>query len=949
MLLVVALPAAAQVRAGTDCARAAAVCTSKADGAATLIERGLPARVLVDDGDHPGVLRAARDLDADLAAVAGAATAPLPAGQHAPAIIVGTLGHSARVDRIVRTRGLDVSGVKGRWEAYLLQVVDNPEPGIDRALVIAGADKRGTIFGVYELSRRLGVSPWNWWADVPVAKREALYAAPGRLVDAPAVRYRGIFLNDEDPALGGWMRATYGGPNHQFYERVFELILRLKGNYLWPAMWGRAFADDDPRSPELADEYGIVIGTSHHEPMMRAHVEWERHGKGPWDYARNRDELRRFWRRGIERMDGHESVVTLGMRGDGDEPMTQGTAIELLESIVADQRRILADVTGRPAERTPQAWALYKEVQDYFDAGMDVPDDVTLLFSDDNWGNLRRLPKPGETRGGGYGVYYHFDYVGGPRNYKWLNTVQIERTWEQMQRAHAHGADRLWIVNVGDLKPMELPISFFLDQAWNPQAMTLERLQDYPADWAAQQFGPEHADEIGELLTRYTQYNARRKPELLSADTWSLLNHHEAERVLADWQSLVDRTQRVGASLPPAYRDAWYQLVEYPVLASANINQMYVAVARNRLYAKQGRAAANAQAQEVHRLFERDAELARVYEHDIAGGKWIHMMSQPRIGYSSWQQPDRNIEPTVVSLQVPAKASMGVAVEGDARAWPGDGGAARLPLLDRLGANARDIEVFNRGASPFRFTARASAPWLRVTPASGQVVDGQRLRIEIDWAAVPKDATPGRVTLKGSEGTTVDVEVPFADPRQRATGRGFVESDGQVAIEAEHHSRAVAPAGLAWKTVPNLGRTRSGVIAWPLTAPVQQPGGDSARLEFPIDLAASGDVEVRVVLSPSLDIQHRGGLRFAVSLGDEPPQVVTVRADPTPGHADFPAWNRAVTDSVYVATSRHRVERAGAQVLKLWLVDPGLVFQRVEIIRGEPKPSYLGAPESVRR
>jgi len=838
----------------------AAVLESTVPGALALAEGGRPAAILVDAGDHPGVLRAARDLRADLSAVAGQEAAFSSDASPRPlAVIAGTLGRSARVDRIVRERGIDTGGVLGRDEAYLLQVVEAPEAGIERALLIAGADRRGTIFGLYEMSRRIGVSPWNWWADVPAPQRPDLYVAPGRFVDAPAVRYRGIFINDEDPALGGWMRATYGGPNHRFYERVFQLILRHKGNYLWPAMWGRAFYDDDPLNADLADEMGIVIGTSHHEPMMRAHAEWERHGHGPWDYARNAEALQAFWREGIVRMGAREGVVTVGMRGDGDEPMTEGTAIALLERIVADQRAIVADVTGKPAAQTPQVWALYKEVQDYFDKGMRVPDDVTLLFADDNWGNIRRLPEPGARRPGGYGVYYHFDYVGGPRNYKWLNTVQIERTWEQMHLAWEHGVDRLWVVNVGDIKPMELPIGLFLDMAWNPDAFDPERLADYPRAWAAEQFGPEHAAAIGRILTAYTRYNARRKPELLSADTFSLEHFDEAARVLADWQALADEALRIGAALPARYRDAYYQLVEYPVLASANLNAMYVAQARNRRYAAQGRAAeADAQADEVARLFARDAELQRVYEQDIAGGKWIHMMSQTRIGYTGWQQPERNTMPETVRIAARADADAG--------------------------------------------TQAGSA-----TPAA---------------APAPSSAVAG--------------------------AHGFVESDGHLAIEAAHHARAVAPAGLEWKEIPNLGRTLSGVTSWPTTAPSGVADADGAWLEYPVVLAADGEVEVRVVLSPTLDFRGRGGLRFAVSIGDEAPQLVTMKLDPTPGHPDFRAWEKAVSDSVHVSATQHRAG-AGAQVLKLWRIDPGVVFQRVEIYRGPVPASYLGPPESARR
>lgn len=933
--------------AARDCAAPAAVCEARRDGGLALIERGTPLPVLVDAGDFTAVQRAAQALRDDLAAVAGspaADPADLPM-----AVIAGTLGHSARIDRIVREGQVDTTGVAGTWEAYLLQVVDNPEPGIDRALLVVGADRRGTAFGLYELSRRIGVSPWTWWADVPPPVRPTLHVAPGRFVDAPKVRYRGIFINDEEPALGGWIRATYGGPNHEFYERVFQLLLRHKANYLWPAMWQpRAFYDDDPRNAEMADEYGVVIGTSHHEPMMRAHDEWDRYGKGPWDYTKNAATLQRFWRGGIERLQGREAVVTLGMRGDGDEAMTEGTATALLERIVDDQRRIIAEATGKPAEATPQVWALYKEVQDYYDAGMRVPDDVTLLFADDNWGNIRRLPDPASRRAGGYGVYYHFDYVGGPRNYKWLNTTQVERSWEQMRLAWAHGVERLWIVNVGDIKPMELPISAFLDQAWDPDAADLAWIEGYPAAWAAEQFGPEHAKDIGEILTRYTQYNARRKPELISPDTWSLVHEREAERVLAGWNALVGRTLLLGAKIPASHRDAWYQLVEYPVLASANLNHLHVAVGRNRLYAAQGRASANAWADKARELFARDAELQRVYEHEIAGGKWTSMMSQPRIGYTHWQSPERNILPALATVDVPEKGVTGVAIEGDARRWPVPLASARLPVLDPVAAPTREVVVFNGGRQPIGFTASSRTPWLKVSPASGEVVDTQALDIRVDWAALPEGEHEGRIHIRGKDWTEVTVVVPVHKPPAHRGARGFVEGNGVVAIEAQHHAQAVAPADGQWQVLPNLGRTLSGVTAWPATGAPATPGGDGARLEYPLVMDHDGEVEVRVVLSPTLDIRHRGGLRYALSIDDETPQVVGMRLDPTPGDPDFRAWEAAVIDNAHAATSRHRV-RAGANTLKLWLVDPGLVFQRIEVVRRPLPPTTLGPPESKRR
>ncbi|NQU88153.1 MAG: glycosyl hydrolase 115 family protein, partial [Mariniphaga sp.] len=427
---------------------------------------GVTAPLYLDANDFSGVIRIAGYLQGDIEKVSGVKPRILM-GELPPTpevVIIGTLGKSSLIDQLVEDGKINVDDIKGKWEASLIVVVDQPIRGVDKALVIVGSDKRGTIYGMFDLSRQIGVSPWHFWSDVPPKKQSELYIKAGRYnLGSPKVKYRGIFLNDEEPALGRWAVENYGGFNHLFYEHVFELILRLKGNYLWPAMWWAAFNANDPVNPVLANELGIVMGSSHHEPMNRAHKEWKPWGGGEWNYETNPEQLREFWTEGIERMGNRETIINMAMRGDGDMGMSQETNVALLEKIVADQREIIADVTGKDVSETPQLWALYKEVQDYYDEGMRVPDDVTLLLCDDNWGNIRKLPRPDDLpRSGGYGIYYHFDYVGGPRNYKWLNVSPLPRIWEQMNLAYRHGVDRIWIVNVGDLKPMELGISFFL-------------------------------------------------------------------------------------------------------------------------------------------------------------------------------------------------------------------------------------------------------------------------------------------------------------------------------------------------------------------------------------------------------------------------------------------------------------------------------------------------------
>ena len=734
--------------AAQACDTPVSVCGQDTGQGFGLIRAGQPVAIYVDAGADPAVKHVSRNFAADLERVSGKTAALLSeiAAAQKEVVIIGVLGQSPVIDRLVAEGRLTADDLKGQWEAYRQVVVERPFTGVERALVIVGADRRGAVFGSYDLSAKIGVSPWYWWADVPVARRADVFITAGARRDQPTVKYRGIFINDEAPALSTWARAKFGGINATMYATVFELLLRLKGNYLWPAMWQpSAFNADDPQSMVLADEMGVVMGTSHHEPMMRAHDEWSRFKGAKWDYKANAPQLREFWRGGISRMlskpDGsaYESLVTVGMRGDGDEPMSEGTATRLLENIVADQRQIIASVTGKPAAQTPQMWALYKEVQDYHDQGMQVPDDVLLLFCDDNWGNVRRLPqRGGKDRKGGYGVYYHFDYVGGPRNYKWLNTNQIEKTWQQMNLAHAYGADQLWIVNVGDIKPMEFPISFFLDMAWAPAQMTPTALNGYAEQWAAASFGPKVAQDIGAILTRYSQYAARRKPELIDSRSFALgeagveaLDGGEFGQMVAGWEALERQVAAVKKRLRADQLDAYFQLVEHPVTALANFYKLYYAVAWNRKLAAAHDARANQFADLAEAAFKRDQAISDQY-HEVSGGKWAGMMKQTHIGYSGWQEPKTQIMPTVLRVAEGQPAPTARMVTGQAVAAPGviaieapsfsravAGQGLRWTVLPNLGRTLGAITALPQGRGPSTVADDVRVDYDIVTTQSG--------------------------------------------------------------------------------------------------------------------------------------------------------------------------------------------------------------------------------------
>ncbi len=908
---------------------------------------GKVSAIVLSENEWPGVTRAARNLQTDLQKVTGQSPAFLTGKVAGMALIVGTIGHSKIVDQLIRSGKINVAGIAGKWESTLIEVVKNPLPGVDSALVIAGSDKRGTIYGIYELSYQIGVSPWYYWADVPVKKSVSLYAVAGRhVIASPAVKYRGIFLNDEAPALSGWSKMQFGGFNHQFYEKVFELILRLKGNYLWPAMWGSAFNDDDPLNPVLADEYGVVMGTSHHEPLSRAHDEWKRYKGGKWNYDQNPDQLKAFWETGFKRIADKEQIITVGMRGDGDEPMTEGTATALLERIVKDQRSIIEKVTGKPASQTPQIWALYKEVQDYYDKGMRVPDDIILLLSDDNWGNIRKLPKLGEpARSGGYGIYYHFDYVGDPRNYKWLNTNPIQKVWEQMHLAYEYNANQIWIVNVGDLKPMEFPVEFFLDYAWAPDAIPAEKLKTYSIGWATKQFGPAYAAEIAGIQELYLKYSSRRKPELLNEDTYSLVSYQEFERVVADFKALEERARFVYGRIPADQRDAYYQLILHPVEACANLNALYFAVAQNHLYARQGRNTTNACAEQAEKCYKRDADISRYYNKVMANGKWDHMMDQTHIGYTYWQQPDTNSMPKIFRIAA-GKTGLGIAIEGSELAWFGKTKIdVPFPVFDVYSNQKHYVELFNTGSGGIRYELKIPAYIQTVTPGDlkGSIDTGKRIWLTIDWTKAPAGKTQTSIVLSGSDGSKFTLPVTIDNTRFASKKiDGFVAQNGYISMEAVSYSKAVNARPAFWKTIPGYGKTEGGVTPVPVTLPPQKLDSSAAHLEYVVYLNQTGTFNLHSFISPTIDFTNTDGLKFAVSIDDGAPIVVNISADyKTPA-----AWEKSVADNIKIFKTPLIIDKPGKHVLKYWMINPGVVLQKLVLDLGGLKPSYLGPPET---
>ena len=870
-------------------------------------------RLYYDENDYPGIRRALRNLGDDFSKVAGtkwiAASSQSAAEDAAPAILAGSFEKSRDIQQLVKRKVIDVRELKGCREKYVITLVDAAllfKGQTGRMLVIAGSDKRGTEYGIYELSRQLGVSPWAWWADMPVVHRDSIFLLPGIYTDGePTVRYRGIFLNDEAPCLSGWVKEkfpdsqcenlpvdpqgnTYAlGFNHLFYEHVFELLLRLKGNYLWPAMWGNAFYFDDPLNGPLADEMGIIMGTSHHEPMARNHQEWVRykHAKmkevgasnddeapteARWDYDVNKPVIDQFFREGIERARGTEDLITIGMRGDGDTGLGGKEGFDhltvnrdeynkkLLERIISNQRRIIAEVTGKKADKTPQMWALYKEVQRLYDLGLDVPEDVLIMLCDDNWGDIRRVPEANVSatrtrqalmnRKGGWGMYYHVDYVGGPRNTKWANVTTTNHLWEQMRLCYEYGIDDLWILNVGDLKPMEQPIDLFLRMAWRPDDFAdVSSVHEHTLAFCAQMLGeptstPSNSQtlkpsnltrEAARLLETYLRYNSRVTPELLDFRTYNLQSG-EWEQAMLQYKALEADAWRLWQKVPAPARDSYHQLILFPIQSMANLYEMYYAQAQNLYLATLNDPRANSYADLVEQCFARDAELTKEY-HSIGGGKWNHLMDQVHIGYRSWQQPDKQVCPKVI-------------------------------------------------------------------------------RIDADKAAKPE--APQYV---------------------------FKAYNGQVSIEAEHYFEASPSADGKWTILPTLGRTLSGVALLPHNASCE---GASLDYAFRADGFEGQSVKVHIITNSTLPFLRKEGHRYTLQLDGADPVEVNYNSRYVEENTNE-MYAMAATRIIETVTTLP-IGKADVHHLVIRPLDPGLVVEKVVIDFGGYDPSHLKGNESPR-
>lgn len=944
----------------------------------TLASPRQTAAILYDASDAAVVKRAAELFAADVEAVTGRyPRVTSAAGETGPAVIVGTVGGSALIRRLAEAGKIDTAPLEGAWERYLIQTVANPLPGIRKALVIAGSDRRGAAYGLFTLSELIGVSPWYWWADVPVKKHAALHVdAPPTYSQTPSVRYRGIFLNDEDWGLTPWASQTFeperGNIGPRTYAKVCELLLRLKANYLAPAMHPVSTSFNQiPENKLVADTFAIVMGSTHCEPLLlNTASEWDTQTMGPWNYDKNKEGINRVLTQRVRENSPYENVYTLALRGLHDGAMSttlpMHEKVRMLQQALLDQRRILAENIDRPVETVPQAFTPYKEVLEIYSNGLELPDDITIVWPDDNYGYMKRLSGVREQRRTGRsGVYYHVSYLGVPHSYLWFSTTPPSLMYEELRKAYDTTADRLWLVNCGDLKGSEMQVSLFLDMAWDIGRFTADNVVSYPARWLAGIFGEAYYDRLEAMTREHLRLAFPRKPEYMGwgyhwnrfdhnceqlTDTdFSFTNYDEAQRRLEAYRQLGARAEALLHEIGDEARPAFYQLVYYPLRGAELMNRMTLGGQRNRWYARQGRAATNAVRDEVQRCYDSLQVITRGY-NSLLGGKWNHMMSmrQNYDGVSAYF----NL-PHLATHDAAGAPRLALQVAGEdvtgARAFHA------LPAFDNYLRRTYPVEIYNRGGGTLAWTAHASEPWVVLSKSAGKTADEERITVGIDWEKAPSgNAVPAQIVFRAgeqSEKVLVSLFNPTAPSRAELRGI-YVENNGCVSIPAAGCHRVRENDRIKITAVEDLGIEGPALQLGDPTAPLQIfRSRDVPCAEYDFYAFDAGSVDVYTYVLPTFPLHADRDFRIGENTNTDTKYSVQIDdgalATPSSSHVEYSqVWFESVLRNCAVNKSTLHIDKPGRHTLRIRVGDPGIVLQKIVLDFGGMKRSYLG-PQST--
>lgn len=922
------------------------------------------AAILYDSQDFEVVKKTAGLLAEDVHHVTGKNVEVLPSlsDRYSNIIIAGTVGRNASIDRLVREKKVDITGIKGGWEQYIIQLVANPFPGVSKALVIAGSDRRGTAYGLFSVSEAIGVSPWYWWADVPVKKRSSIYLSVAAVASkAPSVKYRGIFINDEDFGLKPWAAKTFDpalndiGP--KTYSRICELLLRLKANYLCPAMHSCSGAFNKyPENKLVADSFAIVMGSIHCEPLLFNNAaEWNSKTMGEWNYVTNKEGINKVLKKRVEENGKYENVYTLAMRGIHDAVMAGNLTLEdqarVLEKAFADQRGILSSTINKPAEDIPQVFYPYKEVLDTYEHGMNLPDDVTLVWSDDDFGYMKRLSNEKEQkRAGRAGVYYHISYWGPPKNYLWISATPPALMYGELKKAYETTADRLWVVNVGDIKPAEYPLTLFMDMAYDINRFNYENINRHHTDFLCSVYGEQFREDFTDILSSYYKLAFARRAEFMerSTDTeFSIQNYMEADRRLAEYQRIADKTSAIMNKLDREYMPSFFQLMYYPVKGSDLMNKMTLDAQKNRLFARQQRASANSLKKKVYAYCDSLQDITKEY-NELLGGKWKGMMSLLYGGARSFEVPQLD------SVNLALKPSLGVFAEEE-DLGTGMKSFHSLPCFNRFTRRSYYIEIYNKGLGQLEWTAKSSDPWIIISRKSGITQSDERINVSVDWNKVPAgESIAGKVDIyngkKEVQSVLVSVFNP-AGPSPNELNGIYIEENGYVSIDAAGFHRKKETEDIKFSVINGLGFENKVVqLGDPfakapylpslvLTSNYVAPVRDNRfpALEYDFYSFHSGPVDVYTYMVPVFPLDNEHGARYGVMVDNSPVFLPEASAPyyTTP-------WIQSILRNCRINKTTHIINKPGKHTVKIYCAHPGMMLQKIVLDFGGLKRSYEG-------
>ncbi|MCL2802164.1 MAG: glycosyl hydrolase 115 family protein [Treponema sp.] len=929
----------------------------------------------VENEAFAGVKRIAQKAALDFQKVTG--TLPvisetLNNGASQNTIVFATLGKSPYIDLLISKGKFDPSAVRNKREVYQIIFIDN-------VLVICGSDKRGTIYGIFALSEYIGVSPLCFWGDAEPVRRENLEITKEIEIISkePSVKYRGFFINDEWPCFGEWTFKKFGGFTAQMYEHVFELLLRLKGNYLWPAMWSSSFALDGPGNlnEELADIYGVIIGASHHEPCLRASEEWDK-VRGPdsvygneWNYFKNKNGLLKYWEDGLKRSGRYEKLITIGMRGERDTSMLGRDSslkdnIDLLKDIITNQRQLIKKHVHDDVDSVPQLLALYKEVEEYFYGNSKTAglkdwkelENVICMLCEDNFGFMRTLPTEElRKRKGGFGLYYHFDYHGGPISYEWLPSTSYERTWEQVCMAYNYGIRDVWIVNVGDLKFNEVPLAFFLELAYDFEKWGTGNcgsvIDEYTETFLKKTFPSadlEMRKKAAYVLHGYIRMNAMRRPEALNAHIYHPCHYLESDRMLAIADSIETLNEEIYSAFSENEKDAYYSMIYFPAKASVNLLRMNIYSAKNMHYANQGKKIANSYAALTAVCIEKDRTLAEEYA-SFKNRKWEGMETAAHIGFVRWNE-DNCRYPLRVLVEPAKKPRLIVSRKDREEIYSKTYGPPMAVKVDDFlyeGSDEVILEIANDGAGSLDFVIEPQGEynWLEISALKGSVEAQEYIILRCNKNKLDSEQSARLLIKDGITTVAVDIRAKKTDV-SNFKPMTFLPRDSLIVMNADHFCEKKDTKAGSFAELKNYGRSGCGMKVFPATAHFNEKD-EKPGLSYRFNIEEPGNYFAEIWTTPSNPVKKDSSIRFVLDCGKK--QIITaVPSDFNAGSPYDERWCSGVLDNIRVSKTTLTLNK-GVQQLSICALEPGLVLEKILLYRHdrEPLKSYLGPPESA--